>query len=459
MKFINTLENTVRLGDIGITIPYLGNTVQELAPDFVLKSSAFQQLVLRKKFTIVEATDDRIEQNLVRLVAGLNIQPPEIVPAHIVVRGHFHSNSGYAKANRNLALGLLGLGVSLSIDPINTNSDDLNEMELQQLAMLTRPVLDGSILIHSAIPSFATLSSEETKQFAYRILNTTVEAASVPEQFVKVCNNYDEVWVMSDFCRDVLEAHGVKKPITVVPGSVNTAFYNTHAIPHRFMPQLKPFVFVSVLSWNWRKGYDILLRAYLEEFSSHDDVSLLLVTRYQYDSQGKRLFQTEDDIQQYVRTYGGSSPPQIVRCGRLVAEFEMPRLYRACNCFVLPSRGEGFGLPYLEASLCGLPVIASAFGGQLLFLQNDNSFLLTPDSVNPQDSSRTHIHYWEGQKFAQFNEQSITSLGKMMRYVHDNYPAALERNEKLRCLAADCYNCTAVARLAEERLATIWKTL
>lgn len=41
----------------------------------------------------------------------------------------------------------------------------------------------------------------------------------------------------------------------------------------------------------------------------------------------------------------------------------MARLYNAFDVLLLPSRGEGFGLPLLEAQACGTPVITTAFAG------------------------------------------------------------------------------------------------
>ena len=50
----------------------------------------------------------------------------------------------------------------------------------------------------------------------------------------------------------------------------------------------------------------------------------------------------------------------------------------AADIFVLPSVHEGFGLVFLEAMHCGLPVIASTSGGQTDFLQDGKTGFLVP---------------------------------------------------------------------------------
>jgi len=50
----------------------------------------------------------------------------------------------------------------------------------------------------------------------------------------------------------------------------------------------------------------------------------------------------------------------------------------AADMFVLPSIHEGFGLVFLEAMHCGLPVIASSSGGQTDFLEDGKTGFLIP---------------------------------------------------------------------------------
>ncbi len=63
--------------------------------------------------------------------------------------------------------------------------------------------------------------------------------------------------------------------------------------------------------------------------------------------------------------------------GSLSSE-EMNKLYNhsKVKCFVSLTHGEGFGRPMLEATMTGLPVIASAWSGQLDFLSQTDSLLL-----------------------------------------------------------------------------------
>jgi D-inositol-3-phosphate glycosyltransferase len=65
---------------------------------------------------------------------------------------------------------------------------------------------------------------------------------------------------------------------------------------------------------------------------------------------------------------------------------ELPLGLSCANVFVAPSVNEPFGLVFLEAMSCGLPVITTTTGGPLSFvntvLRKPNGWLVAPDDVD-----------------------------------------------------------------------------
>jgi glycosyltransferase involved in cell wall biosynthesis len=61
---------------------------------------------------------------------------------------------------------------------------------------------------------------------------------------------------------------------------------------------------------------------------------------------------------------------------------ELADLYRACDLFVMPSRGEGFGYVFIEALACGLPAVGGNLDGTVDALDQGRLGLL----VDPRDA-------------------------------------------------------------------------
>ena len=464
MIFINKTGNSIHLEDINLNIPFLGDESQSIDLVDVKKSEAFQKMAVLGAFEILTTSGSRLEKNILRMLSEHQQKPKQEVieenmmlsgdKAEVVIKGHFYEAGGYAKVNRNLALGLAKLGVGVEIKPVSMRRNDLNEMEVRLLGNLKRPVGRSAIKIDSIIPSFTDVSPRSS----YRVLYTTIEATTVPQQTVDICNQYDEIWVTSDFCKDILSKYKIKPQILVFPSTTNTSLYNENAKPHVFTPPLNKFVFLSVFGWSYRKGYDALLRSYIEEFSSDEDVSLLIVSRFQGASERSKIIQEE--VRKYLERYGGQDAPHISRCSRVINESEMPRIYRACNAFVLPSRGEGFGLPYVEASLCGLPVISTRHGGQLMFLNDNNSHLVDIDRMEPMRRGKMHVHYWDNEIFpALDSDEFIGNLRNAMRDVYCNYSSATSANKSLQDDLKKNYSVLSVCGRIKQRLNDIWTSV
>jgi len=471
MKFINTTQNTVFIEDIGRNVSYFeDNRLQYISLDDAKKSDGFRRMLRRGGFKIIECGDSLFEKNLIKMqnkgqemlkiinkkkenMAKEEESEPNNKQMEVKIRGHFLAHGGYAKVNRNLAIGLNKLGVKVGIDPVTKKHNQLSEEEIKELYSAGSKVSKNAIIVESVIPTFSNMVCGK-----YMILYTTIEAETIPQQFIDIANMYREVWANSDFCKKVLVRHGFRKPICVIPNSIDVDLYTKKCKPYQFKPALKDFVFVSVFGWSYRKGYDVLLKAYLEAFSGDDNVSLLIISRNHLGHGDNSVI--KKCISEHIRDYGGDNPAHIARCSKIIPEVDMPSIYKACDAFVLYSRGESFGLPYCEASLCNLPVIATDCSGQAMFLNKENSILIDVDKSIEMETGRMQVHYWDGQKFpALISDKVIEDASYAMKFVYKNYKFARNKNKKLKQFIIDNYNISKVSELAKKRLEDIWRTI
>ena len=110
----------------------------------------------------------------------------------------------------------------------------------------------------------------------------------------------------------------------------------------------------------------------------------------------------------------------------------MPSLYAAADCYVLISRGEGFGLPYLESAACGLPVIGSRYSGQTDFLDDSNSYLVDVDGFRSAEKTLAWISYfYENAEFPILGDAAVEQTRAHMRHVFEHPDEAKEKAQKL----------------------------
>ncbi|MAG25688.1 hypothetical protein CMI47_08935 [Candidatus Pacearchaeota archaeon] len=452
MKYKNVSKNTIFLGDINVHIPYEDEEIREISPNQILKSNAFQMSIIQGLIEPIEYGDSNIEMFLKRKLDKKNSSKssksknPGDVPESegektALVRGHVFDQTGYGKVNRNLAKVLHSLGYEVCLDSAGKSKYQLTKAELEEISKFTIGLKRVDLQIDSIIPTFS-----ESRTFGKkRILYTTVEAETVPDNFGELFKNYHDIWVTSNFCKKVLEEQKVASNIKVVHPFIDSELYNEDVEPYQFEPSLNKFVFVSVFGWSYRKGYDALLRAYFEEFNSKDDVSLLIVSKYQNDPDRSEIIKS--DIQDIIDKFDRKDLPHVTRYSKLIPEKTMPSIYNACDCFVLPSRGEGFGLTFAEGSLCGLPCISTKHGGMLDFMDDDNSFLVEPDELCPMTPGKMKVHYWDNHVFPKLTSDTfINDLRSNMRYVYENLEDAKRRNKKLQNKLKIEYSASAIAR-------------
>ena len=199
------------------------------------------------------------------------------------------------------------------------------------------------------------------------------EYGTLPRAWVDGLRNggADEVWTPTEYCRAMfLEAGIAPERVAVVPNGIDPGrFSPDRAVEPYPLATRKTFRFLYVGGMLPRKGVDVLLAGYRAAFTPGDDVALVLKLF------GTKTFYQLDDGGAALRAFTADpSAPELVVIDEELDDEEVVRLYRTCDALAFPYRGEGFGLPMLEALACGLPVIATAGGAADAFLDDDVAY-------------------------------------------------------------------------------------
>lgn len=176
-----------------------------------------------------------------------------------------------------------------------------------------------------------------------------------------------------------LQQLGLPRPVVIYPGTDQGRFTPAEA-PTPFPP-----VLLTVGRLVPRKGVDTVLRALPRVLRVQPDVEYRIVGS---GPDRPRLITLARELQI------GSS----VKFMGNVPDEHLPALYRNAHVYVMPAREErqsasieGFGIVYLEASACGLPVIAGRSGGAVeAVLHGKTGYLVDPHA--PDALADTLIH-------------------------------------------------------------------
>ncbi|MGH9352806.1 MAG: glycosyltransferase, partial [Terriglobia bacterium] len=324
-----------------------------------------------------------------------------------------YGGSGYGEENWMEALGLADHQIPVQLLPLGESFDEkglLPGPSRQKLKSLQRQLVDlPKSVIYQASPANAwdlDLSGR------YRVGRTMFETDRIPLGFLERCNAIDEVWLPSRFNMETFAASGVdERKLRLVPPGVDIELFRPDLNPLP-IPQKRGFNFLSIFDWQMRKGYDALLRAYLREFKPDDDVALILKVSQMNDT----ARDLEAEINFFIEREAGvplQKTPPIILIKQFIPQAEMAALYAAADCFVLPTRGEGYGRPYLEALACQLPVIATNWSGQMDFLNAGNSYLIESKLTTVPETS--DLELFMGHRWAEPDQEHLSQLMREVR--------------------------------------------
>ena len=363
-----------------------------------------------------------------------------------------YSYSGYALHNRAMIFSLLNQGWDIRLIPSEHSIPDglIGKDILQGLVKNKNIDPENNICLNlippPAVPYYGL----------YTILFTTLESDTVHEGFRRRCNQFDEVWVPCKWnYRTMLKDGYPRKNLFYCQEGVNTKLWNHFVTPH---PKYKShdFTFFYNGDWSYRKGVDILLRAYCKAFAPTDNVRLLLMTNYQGNGEEASRQAIGTEIRHICDKYKLYRLPKIEFIYGHLPDRELPQLYRCADAYVCPTRGEAWGLPIIQAMACGVPPIIPKLGGHRDYTNADNSFLANVDGFDTiHDKVELHVDFYWYQKFVFTN---VDHFAKLMKYAFSRRDETRLKGRIAQEFVRTRFSWSISGAIANKRLEKIYET-
>jgi len=358
--------------------------------------------------------------------------------------------SGYGEAGRNAIMALLTAKCRVQVQKVVNVREKANFGHInKEIEAHEGEHIDYKIKIIHTTPDGYLKQLEPMK---YHIGHLFWETSRLPPSWVWNCNLMDEIWTGDKRHARAFKWSGVKVPIYVMPQAIEIP----ETPPPPFEIERRPrFLFYSIFQWIARKNPEGLLQAYWQAFNGYKDVGLLIKT-YGLDFSKEERNKIYQNIQKLKQKFGGSHPPPVLLYNDLMGRDDMFRLHMTGDCFVLPHRGEGWGIPQVEATLMEKPLISTPVGGMHEYIQEKNYLPITKYEEKPLWGMDFVPWYTADQKWV---DPSIDQLKELMLWAYTNPDLAIEKARQAKAEIIKQFSFEAVGNQMRERLNKIYVSL
>lgn len=306
-------------------------------------------------------------------------------------------SAGYGYAAIPYVRGLVNAGVPVHWTPISDpspNATPLNSAAkaklieatdqstaLNDLAALFRatetPIDCNAVFVHTMPEAWDRYFEPGKLNVGY----TTWETDQLPTHWPHLLKQAHVICVPCEHNLRVFAAEVTGRPIHVVPHIRRHAWQraSSDAIKE-FKSSLgipeDHFVFYSIGTWEPRKNFESLLRAFTTAFNADHKVTLLVKTS-PIGSGPAPLYARQNthtlvsDVMAELEQTLGRPLPNICVLPYELSEAGIDMLHQIGHCYVSLSHGEGWGMGAFDAATLGNPVVMTKWGGQLDFLGDD----------------------------------------------------------------------------------------
>ena len=285
---------------------------------------------------------------------------------NILLIAPYRTYSGWGEGSKHLAKALNTLPHNLAIRPIYMSNEIDTGFDDPELLQLEAAQYDNyDIVIQRVLPNFFR-RVPNTKNLLACVFET-LNIRSTP--WWRHLNLADAVLVPSLQEKQDLVNHEISVPVYNVSEAIDISKYTQDYEPMADLDRTFNFYFIG--EFIERKNIKALLMAFHREFRPDEPVQLVIKT----NGNIQHVRQAILDIKANLRIYQDINKysPEILICGRM-SEQEMHNLHRSCHCMVMPSYGEAYCRPVVDALGYGNNPIVTDQTGMTDYVNNANGW-------------------------------------------------------------------------------------
>ena len=357
----------------------------------------------------------------------------------VLFKAPFKDYSGYSTVARHLILELYKMDkFDLYLEPIvwinsgNLDLDPADKVILDELIEKGKNITpEDTTLIHFSI---ATEFFGERSPFKNTIGFTMLETDKTSPTWAHKCNQMDAIFVPSTFCMSSFMQSNIVKPIRIIPFGIDFDKYTPEG-PKLFddatITTKYNFLFVGQwLQQGDRKNIIGTIRTFLNLFKDNPDVGLILKS-YLVGAGTVDKMGIDAQIQGLRQQMGlkEDEGPKIYLVHGALTEENMVKLYRNADSFLLPTTGEAWGMPLMEAAAMGLPIITTGGTGAESFL-NPKYTIMLEHEWKPIG----HMLHWPGvyEPHQQLTIPNMEEFARMVSRIYKHQDISKEQAQKQR---------------------------
>jgi glycosyltransferase involved in cell wall biosynthesis len=340
--------------------------------------------------------------------------------------------SGISRASREIYKLIRYLGLQVSTLLTLDEEVELLEKEVtRQMISGSAPFYDDVIQLHVGPPNNMSFVRN-----AKGIIGMFVcEGQRLSSMQVEPCRRVSACAMPSTFCMRAALASGLpREMVHLVPYPMDSTRWHPDVIPS---PRDKGrFMFLFMNSLYERKGLDILLKAFWEEFGRYEPVSLVIKSYRENDRPDPATRRVAGIALEAGINPDERAPVHII--DDPMRDEDIPAFVKSFDAVVSTHRSEGFGMTPWYAMALGVPVICTDYGGVTDFANEETAWMIEVDKMTVPSRTETNIFpHLDGVTWA---EPSVESTREQLRACMSNIQENKRRAEEGAQLVAEQYS-------------------